>query len=424
MGDALGIGEVIDRATRHPPATRLVTTGAAVKAMVLNGLGCVNQPLSLGPRFFQDQPPSRLLAPLLIDAQPLHDEALGRALDALYNDGVTARYSLMAATAAERRGLAPRLAPRDRTSFHGDGRDNSDHAPDERVVHLTRGYRRDQRPDRQQGLLALLVEHPAGIPVLMKPLSGKSRDAPAFGPIVREHRAQLHTTYGTTSVVADRALSSEDHRQKLSETRLKWRTRVPAPLSEAQAPLAPADLPTRAPLLDGYRDRVVTSTSGGVAQRWGLISSEHRLPQAQRTVDKQGLKHRAQDVNACKQLCRTACACAADAQQARSTCAHGLQATFLAHRPVRSTPRDGQRGRPGADPQPDQVVDAIAGSFASRLAPRQARVDHQRCVLCATNELDETPLPPQERLEGDKSPGHAERGFRFLTEPRVLAASR
>ena len=36
MFDELGIGEVIDRATRHQPETRIVTTGDAVKAMVLN----------------------------------------------------------------------------------------------------------------------------------------------------------------------------------------------------------------------------------------------------------------------------------------------------------------------------------------------------------------------------------------------------
>ena len=423
MFDELGLGEVIDRAPRHHSETRIVTTGDAVTAMVLNGLGFVNQQLYLGPRFCQDKPTSRLLAPWLIEAQHLNDAALGRALEALYHYGVTALYSLMAATAAERLGLAPRLAHLDRTSFHVDGRDNSDHAPDERVVHRTRGYSRDHRPARHQVMLALMVAHQAGLPVLMQPLSGHSSDAPAFGQIVREHLAQLPTTYGTTYVVAERALDREDNRQKLSATRLKWSTRVPATLREAQAPLAQADWPTMAPLLDGSRDRVLTSTSGGVAQRWVLISSEPRLPQAQRTVDKQWLKHREQEVKACQQLCRTACACAADAQPARSPFAHGLQATFLAHRTVRSTPRYGKRGRPGSDTQPDQVVYSLAGSLASRLATRQALVDQQSCVLFATNELDDTQLPPQELLEGYTSQGHAERGLRLLQDPRFLASS-
>jgi hypothetical protein len=60
MFDALGMGGVIDRATRHQPDTRIVTPGDAVKAMVLNGLGLVNQQLSLVPRLFPDTPIARL----------------------------------------------------------------------------------------------------------------------------------------------------------------------------------------------------------------------------------------------------------------------------------------------------------------------------------------------------------------------------
>ena len=79
--DALGSGEVIDRATRPQPDTRIVTTGDAVKAMVLTGLGCVNPPLSWVRRLFQDTPRARRLAPWLIEAHQLNDDALGRALD-------------------------------------------------------------------------------------------------------------------------------------------------------------------------------------------------------------------------------------------------------------------------------------------------------------------------------------------------------
>jgi transposase len=423
MFDELGIGEVIDRATRHHPETRIVTTSDAVKAMVLNGLGFVNQQLYLVSRFFQDKPTSRLLAPMLIEAKHLNDDALGRALDTLYAYGVTELYSLIAATAAERLGLARRFVHLDSTSFHVDGRYNSDHAPDEQVVHITRGYSRDHRPDLNQVMLELIVEHQAGIPVLMKPLSGNSSDAPAFGQIIQEHIGQLHTTDGTTYLVADSALYSEDNLQRLSETRLKWIARVPATLSEAQAALAQAAPQTMAPLLDGYRYRALTSTYGGVAQRWVLVSSEHRLAQAQRTVDKQLLKHSEQEVKAFKRLGRTAFACAADAQQALSTFEHGLQTTFLAHSTVRSTARYGKRGRPGADIQPAQVVYVIEGALASRIATRQALVDRQSCFLLATNELDATQLSPQALLESYKGQGHAERGFRFLKDPRFLASS-
>jgi transposase len=149
MFEELGIAEVIDQATRQNPEMRLVTAGQAVKAMVLNGLGFVNQQLYLVPHFFQNKPTSRLIAPA-IQASHLNDDTLGRTLDTLYASGVTELDSLIAATAAQRLGLAPTCTHLDSTSFHVDGRYNSAEAPDEQVVHITQGYSRDPRPDLNQ----------------------------------------------------------------------------------------------------------------------------------------------------------------------------------------------------------------------------------------------------------------------------------
>lgn len=101
MFEERGIAEVIDKATKQDPEMRIVTAGHAVKAMVLNGLGFVNQQLSLVPYFFQNKPTSRLIAPA-IKASHLNDDTLGRTLDTLYDAGVTEIYSLIAATAAKR----------------------------------------------------------------------------------------------------------------------------------------------------------------------------------------------------------------------------------------------------------------------------------------------------------------------------------
>jgi len=120
-------------------------------------------------------------------------------------------------------------------------------------VHITRGYSRDHRPDLNQVMLELIVEHQAGIPILMKPLSGNSSDSTECGHIVHEHIAQLQTTYGTTYLVADSALYSDDNLQKLAATSMQWITRVPATLSEAQAALARVDPQALTPLTDGYR---------------------------------------------------------------------------------------------------------------------------------------------------------------------------
>jgi transposase len=422
MFEELGIAEVIDQATKQDPERRIVTAGHAVKAMVLNGLGFVNQQLYLVPHFFQNKPLARLIAPG-IQASHLNDDTLGRALDTLYAYGVTALYSLIAATAAKRLGLAPTFTHLDSTSFHVDGRYNSDEEPEEHVIHITRGYSRDQRPDLNQVMLDLIVEHQAGIPVLMKPLSGNSSDAQDFGQVITDHIAQLQITYGMTFLVADSALYSAENLQKLADTNLKWITRVPATLHEAQTILAQADPQTMAPLTEGYRYRVVPSSYGSIAQRWVLIHSEPRQPQAQRTVDKQWRTQSDQEVKAFRTLCQTAFACEVDAQQALARFAEGLQTTFLHDSAVCPTPHYRKRGRPGPGAQPDHLVYHIVGALASRLTDRQARVDQQSCFILATNELDEGQLASQAVLDGYKGQARAERGFRFLKDPQFLASS-
>jgi hypothetical protein len=84
-------------------------------------------------------------------------------------------------------GACPHLIHLDTTRVHGDGRDHSDAAPAAQVMPLTRGYRRDHRPDFQQVLLVRMGEHQAGILLLMTPRRGYSRATPGVGEAVRRH---------------------------------------------------------------------------------------------------------------------------------------------------------------------------------------------------------------------------------------------
>ena len=119
-----------------------------------------------------------------------------------------------------------------------DGRYNSAAAPDEQIMHSTPGYSRDHRPDLNHVMLALLVEQPAGIPLLMKPRSGNTHDQVACGRIITEHVQPLHTAHQATYLVADSALDTAEHLGHLSQRGVKWMTRVPATLAEVHAVLA------------------------------------------------------------------------------------------------------------------------------------------------------------------------------------------
>jgi len=65
----------------------------------------------------------------------------------------------------------------------------------------------------------------------------------------------------------------------------------------------------------------------------------------------------------------------------------------------------------------------LDGALAMRIAARQALINQHSCFILATNELDDTLLPPQELLASYKGQGQAERGFRFLKDPQFLASS-
>ncbi len=73
MFDELGIGDIIDQATQQNPEMRDLTVGEAVKAMVLNGLGFINQALYLVPKFFHNKPTYHLFSRPL-SAEQLNDE--------------------------------------------------------------------------------------------------------------------------------------------------------------------------------------------------------------------------------------------------------------------------------------------------------------------------------------------------------------
>ena len=134
---------------------------------------------------------------------------------------------------------------------------------------------------------------------------------------------------------------------------------------------------------------MLTATYGGVAPRWRLRYSEPRRPQAPRTVDTHWRQQREAAAQAWQQLCRTACACEADAQQALATCAQGLQVTSLHQGTIHPPPRDDTRGRPRPGAQPDQGVSPIAGALASSRAARAALGAQRRGFILATHARDD-----------------------------------
>jgi hypothetical protein len=83
----LGLIDMIDKRL-VPDAQEVITPGEAVAAMILNGWGFANRPLSLTPQCFANKPLA-LLFREGIDAEMFNRFKLGRTLDEAHAYGCT-----------------------------------------------------------------------------------------------------------------------------------------------------------------------------------------------------------------------------------------------------------------------------------------------------------------------------------------------
>jgi transposase len=425
MCDELQIASSIDARIAQDLEQRHLSIGLAVKAMILNGLGFVNQRLYLTPHFFQTKPTEHLLGPGILP-EHLNDDTLGRTLDALYDYGVTELFRDLAARAALLLGLDSRFLHLDATSFHVDGRYNSaDEDLDDKTIHIRTGYSRDHRPELNQVVLELIVENQAGLPVLMKPLSGNSNDAADFPKIIAAHIDQLQQAHGTDFIVADAALYSKDHVQALGGAGTHFISRVPQTINEAKEALSRARL-EQMRRFDGdeslgtYRYEPIGASYGGVAQRWLVIHSEQAAARAQKS--KSYLRKSEKEAKAFRALLRKPFACPRDAEQALARFEASLAVSELASPSIVATAHYGKQGRPGRDAVAVMRYQ-VAGHLSSSLSARSDWVWQQSLFIVATNLLDETVLSDAELVRAYKGQSGVERGFRFLKDPLFLASS-
>src|SRR4029450_3758003 len=111
----LGLIAMID--TRlMPDEQEVITPGEAVAAMILNGLGFANRPLSLTPQFFANKPLD-LLFREGVQAEMFNRFKLGRTLEEVYVYGGDLLFSELALAVCRQEGIDQRFTHLDTTSF-------------------------------------------------------------------------------------------------------------------------------------------------------------------------------------------------------------------------------------------------------------------------------------------------------------------
>jgi transposase len=208
-----------------PDEQEVMTPGEAVAGMILHGLGLAHRPLSFTPQFFANTPLALLLREG-IEAEMCNRCTLGRTLDAAYAYGCNLLCEALALAVCTHEGIALRFHHLDTTSFCLPGESIPDSA--EHAMCMTHGYAKDHRPDLKQAVLALLVSHEGGIPLVRQSWDGNTADTRVCQERAHAWMRTFKSTPSPRALVADATLSWEDTAASLAT--LGFIPRMPATL--------------------------------------------------------------------------------------------------------------------------------------------------------------------------------------------------
>ena len=398
-----------------------VTHGQALVAMILNGLGFHSRTLHLFPAFFEQKPTERLIGND-IEPQHLNDDVIGRALDAFYNEGVSALYQHLSAKVIQHLKLKSDAIHIDITSFHVDGKYEFAEDDDTDRISLVKGYSRDHRPDLNQVVLELICENRAGIPVYMQALSGNTNDGKAFAEVTKNHIRCLKAAQQSRYFVGDAALYTPQSLQALHQQKQLFVTRVPATLKAAKACISQFAQEDIIQLENGYSGYWSCNEHADVPQKWLVLGSEKAKQKELKTLDKRLLKSTQKEYKAFQTLCQQGFACKVDAQKALERFKKTVKLTELSMTGYDCQAVYKGKGRPKKGAEPDSYTYYLKGHIATSLEQVKKLKDELGIFIISTNDLSDK-LEMTELLNIYKSQQSVERGFRFLKSPEFLTSS-
>jgi transposase len=416
----LGIAKRIDERMKKKDPRRIVSTGTAVVAMILNGLGFTNRRLYLTPQFYESKPVEYLLEGT-ISASNLDDNALGKALDEISRYGSSQLFGEVAFEIALENDLLGPLAHLDSTSMSVEGQYEQD--SNENVLKLTYGHSKDHRPDLKQAVMSLVVTGSSSLPIWMEPQNGNSSDKKAFGETikkVRNFQKQL-AQCPDFKWVADSALYGKE--TLLKQTDYLWLSRVPETITEARHLV---EMPEEKVVWEqrekGYKTASFKSNYGDVSQRWLLIYSEQSYKREKKTFERKLEKQDALLKKALWHIGNEVFSCEEDAKKESTKLAkkypyHEVDikiATVMKHSKA-GRPKVGERGRVAGY--------QVCCETKHRAQAIETFLNRKGRFILATNDLDETTFADEKILEEYKQQQNVERGFRFLKDPWFMVDS-
>ena len=396
-------------------ADEKLSVGERVAAMVVNGLGFTDQPLSLVSEFYKDVPISALFQKDIC-AEDLDRFSLSRALDRIHNYGVESLFSQVAIKACDKAGICRKVQSFDTTtfSFHG----HYDNEFDTEEVNITKGFSKDHRPDLNQEVTELLVSHDSGVPLCLKNCDGNASDSVIF----KERSEQLmaaFTAENVSYVTADSKFYSEAN--SVHWGHIQFVTRVPETLSVAKNSIVTANNDKDWRQSSDKKTQFVSYdiTHYGIAQRWLVCQSQESINRAKASVERILLKEREVAKKEVFHFESKRFSCKPDCEKALKLVGKKWKLHHVTGLEIVTINKYDTSGRPG-DTLPTRFEYRAKISWRSNEEAQRILAERKASFVLATNVAEEH-LADDDVVSSYKNQQHVERGYRFLKDPLFFA---
>ncbi len=428
---------LIDKIDQRIPIAKAkgakVTIGQRVAAMILNGLGFIDDRLYMFPQFLKNKPVDRLFDSDIC-AENFNDDALGRGLDAIYEYGVTQLFSDLAFEIGDAHQLLGRNAHfdtsslsvhgcyEDQTQTEGPPADTATTTEEEQPSKPKHGYSKDHRQDLKQMVINLATTGSCAFPIWMETHSGNASDKNILHTAAQRMQdfCQGLKDVPEFMYVGDSAMYEKCTKQS---GELKWLSRVPANIKSVKELLRRDETDfVWDELEDGYRMCPIELCHQDVHQRWVIIFSNHAYQREIKTLEKNITQEHEQQTKALWHLSHQNYQCQEDANQALILLERKLkyhQCVFE----IKEVNKHKGRGRPKKGAQGELFGYQIHGELERDEAEIKRYRNQKGRFILATNQIDREALPDNQVLTEYKAQAKTEQGFRFIKDNTFEVAS-
>lgn len=412
----LKISEIIDEKI-GTDKQEIVTSGEAVSAMILNGLGFSDRPLTLTPQFFENKPIELLIGKGILP-EHLNRTKLGRVLDSMSEYGEKLISEVAFNTCIKEKVNLESMGT-DTTTFSVEGEYLSD--SDLYPVTITYGYSKDKRSDLKQVVLELISSFDGGIPIMAKVCNGNASDNKIFLERTKELIELFKNSEGMKYLIADSKLYTKSNAPYLNQ--IKFITRIPETINEAKIYINKAIEENKWKEIDnGYKFHRFEVQHYGMNQQWIVFHSEKAKNRVKETVKKEVEKEEKKIKKDLFHLQASRFKCSKDANRALYKLSKKWKFFQIENQELIEHKIYNCRGRPKKNISETESEYQIEAKFKKNELAIINEVTKRSCFIIGTNDVSEK-FTPQDVLKEYKSQGFVERGFAFLKSPTFFTSS-